>query len=243
MLFSCMRAELIKLKRSFIWIVFFLLPILSTGMGYANYMNNLSILKKGWYSLWTQTTLFYSNFFFAPLIAVYCSYLWRLENFNHNRNALMSAPVPLSCLYAAQFLAVSCVTLLTQAYVGVLYVAAGRLAGLPGLPPVQTFVWLLRGTLGGLAIAALQLCLASMIRNFALPIAFALLAGVGGVLAASSGWGLYYPYSLMLLGMNSNRDEDILAGSSLPFLVSCVLFLGIFFWVGVAYLKKTDVRA
>lgn len=243
MLFRCMRAELIKLKRSFVWIVFFLLPILSTGMGYANYQNNLTILKDGWYSLWTQTTLFYSNFFFAPLIAVYCGYLWRLENFNHNRNALMSSPIPISCIYGAQLLAVSCVTFLTQIYVGVLYLLAGFAAGLPGLPPVQIFLWLLRGGLGGLAIAALQLCLASMIRSFALPIAFALLAGVGGVLASSAGWGLFYPYSLMLMGMNSNRDEDMLAGSSLPFLFSCAVFLVLFFCIGVRYLKKTDVKA
>mgnify|MGYP000071646253 CR=1 FL=1 len=90
MLLSCMRAELMKLKRSFIWVVFLLLPIISTVMGCANYLQNVEILDSLWYSLWTQTTLFYSNFFYGPLIAVYCAYLWRVENFNHNRNALMT---------------------------------------------------------------------------------------------------------------------------------------------------------
>lgn len=33
MLFSCMRAELMKLKRSFIWVVFLILPLISTVMG------------------------------------------------------------------------------------------------------------------------------------------------------------------------------------------------------------------
>ena len=109
MLFACMRAELMKLKRSFIWSVFLILPVISTIMGCFNYIQNTDIVGVSWYSLWTQTTLFYSNFFYAPLIAVYCAYLWRLENFNRNRNALLAAPVPIPCLYLAQFLAISCV--------------------------------------------------------------------------------------------------------------------------------------
>ena len=51
MLFRCMRAELIKLKRSFIWIVFLILPILSTLMGCFNYLQNIDILTDGWYAL------------------------------------------------------------------------------------------------------------------------------------------------------------------------------------------------
>ena len=76
MLFACMRAELMKLKRSFIWSVFLILPVISTIMGCFNYLQNTDIVGVSWYSLWTQTTLFYSNFFYAPLIAVYCAYLW-----------------------------------------------------------------------------------------------------------------------------------------------------------------------
>ena len=66
MLFRCVRAELIKLKRSFIWIVFLILPILSTLMGCFNYLQNIDILTDGWYALWTQATLFYSNFSSRP---------------------------------------------------------------------------------------------------------------------------------------------------------------------------------
>lgn len=243
MILRCMHAELIKLKRSFIWIVFFLLPVISTVMGCFNYMQNLSILNGEWYSLWTQTTLFYSNFFFAPLIAVYCAYLWRLENFNHNRNALMSAPVPPSCLYGAQFLTIALVTLLTQLWVGILYIAAGLLCGLPGFPPPEVLFWLLRGCIGGLAVAAIQLLLSCLIRSFALPVAIALLAGIGGLLISNKGWGMYYPYSLMMLGMNSNRDEDVLAGMSGNFYASCAVFAVVFLVIGIGYLRRADVKA
>ena len=243
MLFRCMRAELIKLKRSFIWIVFLVLPILSTLMGCFNYLQNIDILTDGWYALWTQATLFYSNFFFPPLIALYCAYLWRLENFNHNRNALMTSPIPISVLYSAQFLAVAVVVLLTQLYVGVLYVIGGLAVGMKGLPPAEIFYWLLRGSLGGLSIAALQLFLSSFIRSFAVPIAIALLAGVGGLAVVNTDYRMFYPYSLMLAGMNSNRSEDLLAGQMPVFYLSCAVFLVLFFALGIGYLKKADVRA
>ena len=101
MLLSCIKAEQMKLRRSFIWIAFFLLPLIPAVMGMKNYLNNLELLTSGWYSLWTQETLFYSNFFFGPMIAIYCAYLWRVENFHHNRNALMTAPVPISWIFRA----------------------------------------------------------------------------------------------------------------------------------------------
>ena len=71
----------------------------------------------------------------------------------------------------------------------------------------------------------------------------ALLGSVAGLLFSSAGFGLFFPYSLMLLGMNSNKEEDVLAGSFLPFFLSCGIFLLIFLWCGIRYLKKTDVKA
>ena len=64
MLLRCIRAENRKLHASPIWFMFFILPIISAGYGTFNYLQNLEILRDGWYSLWTQHTLFYSLFFF-----------------------------------------------------------------------------------------------------------------------------------------------------------------------------------
>ena len=80
MLENCILCEKMKLRRSPMWIAFVLFPIVPAALGTGNYLNNLTLLKSEWFSLWTQETLFYSNFFFAPLIAVYCGYLWRIEN-------------------------------------------------------------------------------------------------------------------------------------------------------------------
>lgn len=51
MLLRCIRAENRKLHASPIWFMFFILPIISAGYGTFNYLQNLEILRDGWYSL------------------------------------------------------------------------------------------------------------------------------------------------------------------------------------------------
>ena len=71
MILRSVKAERLKLKHSCIWLAFLIIPVLPAIMGTGNYMMNREILKEQWYSLWTQHTLFYSNFFYGPLIAIY----------------------------------------------------------------------------------------------------------------------------------------------------------------------------
>ena len=140
MLLRCIRAENRKLHASPIWFMFFILPIISAGYGTFNYLQNLEILRDGWYSLWTQHTLFYSLFFFPCMVAVYAAYLWRLEHIGHNWNLIMAEPVPPFYLFLAKLLVVTKLVLLTQAFVFVLYWFCGRVfAGFTAPPP--SFTW------------------------------------------------------------------------------------------------------
>ena len=244
MLMRCYRAENRKLHASPIWFLFFILPLLSAGYGTVNYLQNLEILTDGWYSLWTQHTLFYSLFFFPAMSAAYAAYLWRLEHLGHNWNFIMAAPVRPICLFAAKFLVVAKLTLLTQCFVGLLFVVCGKVfAHLPGLPSALLAVYLLRGTLGALAVIAAQLVLAMLIRSFAVPIFLGLAGGISGMAALSKGLGLLWPYCLMQQGMNANRAEDMLAGSYPPFVLACTCWVAVLFLLAALLLNKRDVRA
>lgn len=242
MLLTCVKCEKLKLKHSHMWIAFVLIPIIPTVMGMQNYLNNIAILKSEWFSLWTQETLFYSNFFFAPLIAIYCSYLWRMENRNKNRHMLLTMPVPVRHIFLGKLVSIGKITLFTQLWVFVLFILSGKMVSLSGLPPVTTLLYALRGILGGMVIAALQLSLSMIIKSFATPIGIAILGSVTGLLASNSKYAVYYPYSLMMLGMNANRSEDMLSSSALPFLVSCLCYLTLFSTVSICLLKHQDVR-
>lgn len=239
MLLTCVKTEKMKLRHSYIQLVFLVIPILPAFMGAGNYLQNLGILKSEWYSLWTQQSLFYSNFFYGPLIALYCSYIWRVEHLNYNWNTLMTMPVSEGAVFLSKLVLSFGCTIALQCWMGVLYVISGKLVGLPGMPPVQIFFWLMRGSLGGLVIAALQLFLSMVIRSFAVPIALALLGSIAGLLASNSGAGLFWPYSLMLMGMNANKTEDMV-GNILGFGISTAVFLALFTGAGILYLKKRD---
>ena len=160
MLKRCILAENRKLHASPIWVMFFALPILSATYGTFNYLQNLEILTDGWYSLWTQHTLFYSMLFFPAMVATYAAYLWRLEHLGHNWNLIMASPVRPMDLFAAKFAVVTKLALLTHGFVFALFVFCGKVfAHLPGLPPVTLPLFLLRGLLGALAVIAAQLVL------------------------------------------------------------------------------------
>ena len=103
MLKRCIAAENRKLHRSPIWLLFFVMPLISASYGTFNYLQNLEILHERWYSLWTQHTLFYSMLFFPAMVAAYAAYLWRLEHMGHNWNLIMAAPVPPLDLFLAKF--------------------------------------------------------------------------------------------------------------------------------------------
>ena len=50
MLKRCIIAENRKLHASPIWVIFFVLPLISAGYGTFNYLQNLEILTERWYS-------------------------------------------------------------------------------------------------------------------------------------------------------------------------------------------------
>lgn len=244
MLKRCILAENRKLHASPIWVMFFLMPVISAGYGTFNYLQNLEILKDGWYSLWTQHTLFYSMFFFPAMVAAYAAYLWRLEHFGHNWNLIMASPVKRQYLFAAKFFVVAKLALLTHMFVFFLYIFCGKIfAHLPGFPPAKLPLFLLRGVFGVLAVIAIQLVLAMMIRSFAVPIFLGLLGGITGIFAGVKGLSLVWPYSLMQAGMNANKSADVLSGGYGIFTFSCAAWLILMFLLAEIILKRRDIRA
>ncbi len=241
MFFRTLRAEGMKLRHSPVWLAFFILPVLPAVMGTFNYLQNIGILKEQWYDLWSQHALFTSYFFLPSIIGVYCAYLCRLEHINHNWNTVMTAPVPVLHIYLSKLFAASVMVLLTQIWIGVMFVISGKLIGLHGQVPSELLAWLLYGGVGGIVICALQLCISLVIRSFAVPVGIALIGGVTGLAALAKGYGALYPYSLLSVGMRANRPQEPMQCSMEQFilvssfyLIACIIFAAV-------WLKKRDV--
>ena len=243
MLLQLYKAERIKLKRSPIWLVFFVVPVIPAFLGTMNYLNNLEILESEWFSLWTQHTLFTSYFFLPILIGMYCSYLMRLEKNNHNLTKLLTLPISRKALFLAKLLSAGKIILLTELWVGVLFLISGKLAGMSAKPPVgELIIWCLFGVLGGLVMAALQLIISLFCDSFTLPIGICFVGGLTGLIGMSKRYGHVYPYSLMAYGMVSNNNKQQLTVEGYPqFVMICVWYLIIFTVIGAMIMEKKEV--
>lgn len=241
MLLRCLRAELLKCRRNPVWVAFLVLPLFPAVLGTFNYLGNLSLLQSGWYSLWTQHTLFAAFFFLPAQLSVFCAWQWRLEHTDNNWNKLMAAPVPVWAIYLAKLLLAAGISVLAQACIGGLFLLCGILAGLPRPFPVELWGWLGWGALGGITVCAIQLFFSMVIRSFAIPVVMGLLGGILGLMALARGWGYVFPYSLLALGMRANNTQMVLHGG--PFLFSCAVYLLLFAALAIYIIRRRDAAS
>ena len=238
MLLRCIRAENQKLHGAPIWLVFLVVPLISCLYGSYNFLQNLGLLSFTWYNLWTQHTLFASYFFLPALLAVFCAWQWRLEYAQHNFNSLLAAPVSHWAVYLSKLLPAVGMSFLAQLVTGLLFLAGGAAAGIDAPVPPQLAEWLLCGGLGGMAVCAVQLFLSLLLPSFAIPVAIALVGGIAGLMVTAQGLGLWFPYSLLSLGMRAN-DPTMELNVAVLFL-SSVGYTCLFALLTVLLLKKRD---
>lgn len=242
MLCKLIWAEMMKLKRSPVWLAFLLLPIIPALMGTINYLGNLEVLRSEWYSLWTQHTLFTVYFFLPILIGIYCSYIMRQEENNRNWNRVLTAPVPRAMVYIAKLSCAAMMILLSQLWIGALFLISGKLVGMTAAPPLKELaVWCAFGVLGGMVMASIQLLLSLYIRSFALPVGIALAGGLSGLLFLAKGLGHIWPYSLMAYGMNSNSPQELLKSGYAQFAIICLVYIAVLSLASSYIFSRRDI--
>ncbi|WP_440896692.1 ABC transporter permease [Amphibacillus sp. Q70] len=236
-----LSAEWLKLRHSKIILVIAILPILSLMIGSANFYMNQEVLEGGWFSLWSQVGLFYGEFFLPILIAICCAYICRLEHTNQNWNMVMSAPVTIGSIYVAKFVIVSLLILFAQFIFVGLYWVAGTLLSLQGSLPVEVIGWTLRGWFASLAIIAFQLGLSLRLRSFATPIGISLCAVFAGLLMYVSHVGLFFPFSLLTIGLSVLNQDSLTGLQNILFWGMILFFILLFSIRSIRQLKTKDI--
>lgn len=234
-----MPTELIKVKRTPIWLAFLVLPLISALIGTANFLNNLEILKSGWYSLWTQISLFLCYIFMPPLLGIYAGYLWRLEHSGTNWNLILTHSGAYRIVFN-KLMVCTVVSLLTMLWLGILFIVCGRCAGLSAPVPIELADWLFFGFIGSVSICALQLFFSLIIRSFAIPIGLGLVGGVAGLVVTAKGFEYALPYGLLSIGLRANNPNRVLNYGL--FLTSSVIFILLFYFLSAGYIKHHDVK-
>ena len=240
MLSKTLHCEILKLKRSPIWLALLIVPILPAAMGTFNYLQNTAVLKSEWYSLWTQHTLFLCYFFFPVLMGIFAAYLYRLEHINHNWNAVLSVPTSVSAFCLSKLIIASLMVFLTQLWIGLLFIVSGKLCGISSPIPVELITWLAFGILGGISLTAVQLAFSLIIRSFAIPVGIALVGGFAGFGAFVKGYGVWFPYSLYSLGMKANDPSGSFQADPALFIEISLLYVIISIVFCTNWLRRKD---
>lgn len=242
MIFKMLKAERMKLKRSPVWIAFIIMPIIPALLGTINYLGNIEILQSEWYSLWTQHTLFTCYFFLPIMIGVYCSYIMHQEETNRNWNKVLTLPQKKSMVFISKLITASSMILLSEIWIGILFVVSGKAIGMTGdIPLYKIIIWCVFGTMGGTVMASAQLLISLFIKSFALPVGIALAGGLSGLLFLVKDLGHIWPYSLMAYGMNSNAPQELMQSGYAQFVIICIAYIVLFTAVSAAVISKRDI--
>lgn len=243
MLRRCISAEWMKLRRSRIVWILIILPVISVWIGCSNYYLNQGVLTKEWYSLWSQVGLFYGEFFLPILIAIVCAYMWRLEHLNQNWKMMMTAPISASHHFLAKWIVVSVLLAFVQLLFLGLYLLGGKWAGLASNLPEELAGWLIRGWIAAVTIGTLQLALSMRIRSFAAPVGIGLCAVFVGLGLYVAGLGMYFPHSLLTIGMGVLSQTSLSSGNMLLFAVMNLFYMAVILLVAIYRMCKADVVA
>lgn len=240
-------AELLKLRRSAVWVLVVVLPLLAVTTGTVNFVMNQDALSHTWGSYWAQVTLFYGLLYLSTGIAIVASTVWRMEH-RGNWPRLLTTPRPLWWIVAAKLVALALLVAVMQLvllFAG--WIAGAVFAGLPPALPGQVVAIVLLAVLPGVAVAAVQSLLSMLVRWFAAPVVVAILGCVVGIGVFMSGQpivGYLIPYALVprVLGMTgaittspplSWLEAAKVAGPSLLVACSCVV-------LGAWLIKRRD---
>ena len=231
-----LAAEIIKLKRSSVWVVAVMLPLLAVITGTANFMINRESFE-GWISLSSQITLFYSMMFCSLGIALLASTVWRVEHRGTSWNAMRTTPHSPAAVALAKTLVILVPVLAMQGVLLALAWLAGiTVAGLgPAIPTAFVASGLL-AALGALPLVAVQSLLSMLMRSFAAPVAVAFLGCVVsfGLLASQNPLIYLVPQGILsktlTLGSSAVSTAGKLDAASMLPLVFAIVCIGAVMW-------------
>ncbi|MDF2921386.1 MAG: rane protein [Paenibacillaceae bacterium] len=228
---SLLRSEWTKLRRSGIWLLAPVSPLLCILLGFG-------AVAEGEPGLDWQLILSYMFFLhavlFLPLLAgVYAAFVCRYEHDNGGWKQLLALPVSRESVYVVKFLSVAALLAVTQLLFVAGVLAVGFGGGLPGAVPWRMIVQVgVGGFLASLPLAALQLAVSVGWASFAAPLAINVILTIPNVLIVqSSKYGPYYPWAQPFLASMPDWKFPLIVGAGFV----------VFFLSGFVYFRRLEI--
>ena len=227
---SLLAAEIIKLKRSSVWVVAVLLPLLAVVTGTFNFYRNQGVFSAEWGVLTSQISLFYSMFFCSLGVALLASAAWRMEHRGTSWNAMRtSAHSPVSVVLAKTLVILLPVLTMQVAFIVLAWISGAFVMGLGLAMPGTIVASNLLAVVSIIPLIALQSLLSMLMRSFAAPVALGFVGCIigFGLLGAQSSLAYATPQGLVSMTLSLGSTAMTTAGeldaaSTLPLLLSTV---------------------
>lgn len=206
--------EQLKLKRSKMWLIYIIGPLLGVFLAYINFFKNYDLFMSpgdnAWIEAWTQVALFMGPFVLPILVGVYAALICRGEHVGGGWKQLLALPVSHSKIFLGKFLSIVRMIIITMFILMIFFVGFGYLKGMEGSLPVITLLgYMIRGILACLPLIVLQLIISIRSKTFGIPLAVTIVFTLPAIIAASTSLGQFYPWTQPMLAMSPEDESPI----------------------------------
>ena len=239
------RSEFLKLRKSTIWLLIFVSPLLSMliGFGASTTLNDMELDQ--WILTLGMMTIGHSILFLPLLTGVFSSFICRYEHIGGGWKQLLSLPVSRRNVYIGKMIIVSLLIAITQ----ILFVAGLLFIGwMKGFSTEIPWGIILSSVIGGwiacLPLIALQLFASVSWSSFAAPLAINVIFTIPNILIINSErFGPYYPWAQPFFMMMPDSTDSFgalhVSFETLFFVILGSLLL--FFCSGFMYFMRKEI--
>ncbi|MGC8230208.1 ABC transporter permease [Pseudobacillus badius] len=244
MLKNTLYVERLKLKRSKLWLLYIIGPLLGVLLAYINFLKNYDLFMQPgdneWIEAWTQAALFMGPFILPILVGIYAAFICREEHVGGGWKQLFTLPIKHSAVFLGKFLIVIGMVTVTMLLLFIFFVVIGYVKGIEGSFPIFMLLgFVVKGILACLPLIVLQLIISIRAKTFGVPLAVSIVFTLPAIIVASTPLGQIYPWTQPMLAM-SPEDESPIQSYGLFY----TLLIGSFtvlMWYGLRSLSKWDI--
>lgn len=220
-------SEALKLKRSWVWVICLIIPLLSVTLGALNFARNQEQLDSGWISLSSQAGLFYALIFFSVGSAVILSTIWRPDLNKSNWNAVLCSYKKPWAIFAIKALLGAALIVFMHLVFLMLTIATAWALGVKDIELFTVARDSLVVIIAAFPLAVFQSLLSFLLRSYAWPIAVCLVLCVAGFAVVSSdsvGFLIYLlPQPLAAYAIAAPSAAFAIDTATTPLITQCLI--------------------
>ncbi|MCM3112114.1 ABC transporter permease [Lederbergia lenta] len=244
MFMKIIQSEWLKFRKSNIWLLLFVSPLLAALVGLLTDVQKMEGIE--WYIL-LSGMLFVHGLLFLPLLTgVFSAFVTRYEHQGGGWKQLLALPVSRLQVYLAKGTVVMIFLAITQFFFIVAWYGVGMAKGMSDpFPIVSACKIALVGWLACLPLAALQLWISTAWVSFAAPLAINVIFTMPNILVANSEkYAPFYPWVQPFLTMLSAGNGKVDEFFYIPIETLLYVVLGsflVFLCGGLLYFQRKAV--